>query len=172
MGPRQYSQHTFHRVIRVANYFHVMIYHTLSITRPVFSRFLGVQQGPLNYSGLFLYFFLTAMVISRFRFIRVRDVLTFNYQDNPEFWFSRYNMMFPPSFLHNRLSAHYIEINHIFSIEMMKRYQQARIEILAEREKHSDKEKRTKYVTNPNYVYEPLGPDDDKIKRLKDDRLF
>ena len=80
--------------------------------------------------------------------------------------------MFPPSFLHNRLSAHYIEINHIFSIEMMKKYQQARVEILAEREKHTDQEKRTKYITNPNYVYEPLGPDDDKIKRLKDDRLF
>ena len=55
---------------------------------------------------------------------------------------------------------------------MMKKYQQARVEILAEREKHTDQEKRTKYITNPNYVYEPLGPDDDKIKRLKDDRLF
>ena len=95
-----------------------------------------------------------------------------NTQDNPEFWYSRYNMMFPPNFLHNRISAHYIEINHIFAIEMLKRYQVARKEILAEREKCSDLVKRTKYITNPSYVYEPLGADDDKLKRLKDDDQF
>ena len=80
--------------------------------------------------------------------------------------------MFPPNFLHNRISAHYIEINHIFAIEMIKRYQLARREILAERETHSTDVRRTKYITNPNYVLEPMGPDDDKIKRLKDDNLF
>jgi hypothetical protein len=80
--------------------------------------------------------------------------------------------MFPPSFLHNRLSAHYIEINHIFAIEMMKRYQVARREILGERERQSDQDKRTKYITNQSYVFEALGADDDKLKRLKDDNLF
>lgn len=80
--------------------------------------------------------------------------------------------MFPPSFLHNRLSAHYIEINHIFAIEMMKKYQIARREVLAEREKYGDQEKRTRYATNSSYVYEPLGQDDDKLRRLKDDHLF
>mmetsp|Transcript_32524 Transcript_32524/g.24041 ORF Transcript_32524/g.24041 Transcript_32524/m.24041 type:complete len:142 (+) Transcript_32524:241-666(+) len=140
--------------------------------RPVFSRFIGVTNGPLNYSGLFLYFFMTVLVMSRFRFTRARDTMTFNHQDNPEFWFARYNLMFPPSFLNNRISAHYIEINHIFAVEMIKRYQHARKEILDEREKCSDQEKRTRYITNPNYIYEPLGPDDDKLKRLKDDGKF
>ena len=172
MGPRQYSQHTFLRAFRTVNYFWVQIFHTYSLMRPVFSRFVGVANGPLNYSGLFLYFFITCMIISRFRFIRIRDTLVFNYQDNPEFWYSRYNMMFPPSFLNNRISAHYIEINHIFAIEMMRKYQVARREILAERERHSDKDKRTKYITNSNYVYEPLGADDDKLRRLKSDNLF
>ena len=143
-----------------------------SIMRPVFSRFVGVGNGPLNYSGLAMYFLFTTMIIARFRFIRSRDVLMFNYQDNPEFWYSRYNLMFPPNFLHNRLSAHYIEINHIFAIEMMRRYQVARREILAERERQSDQVKRTKYITNSSYVFEPLGADDDKLKRLKDDNLF
>jgi hypothetical protein len=41
---------------------------------------------------------------------------------------------------------------------MMKRYQVARKEILAERERQSDEVKHTKYITNANYVYEPLGP--------------
>ena len=80
--------------------------------------------------------------------------------------------MFPPSFLHNRVSAHYIEINHIFAIEMLKKYQVARKDILDERERCSDQERRTRYITNPNYIFEALGPDDDKIKRMKDDGLF
>ena len=46
-------------------------------------------------------------------------------------------MMFPPSFLHNRLSAHYIEINNIFFCEMVKKYIEARKDILAERDQHS-----------------------------------
>ncbi len=81
-------------------------------------------------------------------------------------------MMFPPNFLHNRISAHYIEINHIFAIEMMKRYQVARKEILNDRERQTPEVRLTKYITNPNYVYEALGQDDDKMKRLKDDGLF
>ena len=116
--------------------------------------------------------FLSVLVISKFRFIRSSDNMFFNQQDNPEFWYSRYNMMFPPNFLHNRLSAHYIEINHIFAIEMMKRYQGVRREVLSERDRHSDQDKKTKFIVNSNYIYEPMGPDDDKIKRLKDDGLF
>ena len=115
---------------------------------------------------------LSFCILARFRFSRARDIMYFNYQDNPEFWYARYSMMFPPSFLHNRISAHYIEINHIFAIEMMKRYQVARKEILAERERHSDFDKRTKYITNSNYIFEAMGPDDDKVRRLKDDGLF
>jgi hypothetical protein len=91
--------------------------------RPVASRFIGSGNGPLNYTGIGVYFFCTMCIMARWRFIRSRDVLYFNQQDQPEFWYARYNMMFPPNFLHNRISAHYIEINHIFSIEMMKKYQ-------------------------------------------------
>ena len=79
-------------------------------------------MAPLNYSGIYVYGFCTLCILGRFRFLRGRDIMEFNRQDNPEFWFSRYNMMFPPSFLHNRISAHYIEINHIFSTEMLKKY--------------------------------------------------
>jgi hypothetical protein len=55
---------------------------------------------------------------------------------------------------------------------MMKRYQAARKEILSDRDRQSDEVKHTKYITNSNYVYEPLGADDDKLKRLKADGLF
>ena len=76
-------------------------------------------------------------------------------------------MMFPPNFLHNRLSAHYIEINHIFFIEMLKKYIGVRKEIVAEREKCTPEERLTRYITNPNYIYEPMGPDCAEVVSLK-----
>ena len=81
-------------------------------------------------------------------------------------------MMFPPSFLHNRLSAHFIEINHIFAVEMLKRYQGARREILTEREHATPEERLTRYATNPNYVYDPMGPDDSAMTRIKSEGAF
>ena len=80
--------------------------------------------------------------------------------------------MFPPNFLHNRLSAHFIEINNIFFCEMLKKYITARKDILVERDGCSLEDHRTKYVTNPNYVYEPLRNDTPAIKRLRDDGQF
>ena len=75
--------------------------------------------------------------------------------------------MFPPNFLHNRLSAHYIEINSIFFYEMLRKYIGARKEILDEREKTTDEDKRTRYITNTNYIYEPFQNDTPIIARIK-----
>ena len=166
IGERQYGQHTLTKTMRVANYFWVKTYQIAGMMRLPAARFIGVHNGPLNYSGMALWFWMTFIVLARFRLIRARDNITFNHQDSPEFWYSRYNMMFPPSFLHNRMSAHYIEINHIFAVEMMKRYQYARKEIIAEREAASDIDKRTRYA-QPNYVYEALGPDSAKMTAAK-----
>ena len=172
MGPREYGGHSQLKLWRVANFFWMQFYNTYSVMRPIFSRFLTAQQGPLNYSGLLTYVFFTIMIWSRFRFIRGRDFVATNQQDNPEFWFARYEMMFPPNFLHNRVSAHYIEINHIFAFEMIRKYQIARKQVLAERELASDKEKRTRYITNANYVYEPLKADAVGMTSLKETGNF
>ena len=173
MGERQMSQHSLLRIMKVVNWYWVFGYQVFAMMRYPFSRFIGVTGGPINITGIFMWVWATMLVCSRFRFMRSRDIMWFNAQDNPEFWYQRYNMMFPPNFLHNRLSAHYIEINHIFGIEMMKKYQIARQQILAERETHSDQVKRTRYITNPHYIYEPFGSrDDDRIQRLKDKKDF
>ena len=153
-GKREYSAHTFHRAFRVVNYMWMSIFRVYGAMRPVGSRFFGHMNGALNYSGLFIYFTATMLIFARCRFSKARDQYMFNAQDGAEFWFDRYNMMFPPSFLHNRLSAHYIEINNIFFCEMMKKYVVARQEILAERDTCSQEEQRTRYISNPNYVYE------------------
>ena len=168
MGKRQMGSHSMLRVFRLVNYWWMVIYQLLAQQRMVFSRFVGLQNAPLNYSALFAWCVATNMIFGRFRFIRQRDVLTFNAQDQPEFWYARYGMMFPPSFLHNRLSAHYIEINHIFFIEMMKKYIPIRKELIDEREKCTPEERVTRYALNSNYVYEPLGADSSKMQRIKD----
>ena len=145
----------------------------MSHARNVGSRlFTGVQNGPLNYSGLFIYLYVSFQIVSRIGFERPRDAIHMNHSDKAEFWFARYRMMFPPSFLNNRTSAHYLEITHIYTVEMFKRYQQARKEILEERERCSDQEKRTRYALNPNYIYEPLGPDSEKMAFAKNSGIF
>ena len=172
IGKRQMGSHSLGRVMKLANYWWLMIYQTIAMQRPVFSRFVGQGNAPLNYSGMFVWFVATNMIFSRFRFVRSRDVLNFNSQDQPEFWYARYGMMFPPNFLHNRLSAHYIEINHIFAVEMLKRYIPARKEIIKERDACTQEERLTRYALNANYVYEPMGEDCDDFKVAKKEFTF
>jgi len=111
MGKREYSAHTLHRAFRIGNYFWVKILQNYGMMRPIGSRFFGNGNGPINYGGLYVYAFCTACIFARCRFKRSRDNIAFNSQDGVEFWYDRYNMMFPPSFLNQRRSAHYIEIN-------------------------------------------------------------
>ena len=146
-------------ILKFLNHYLMQTYGLISTVRPVFSRFLGVTHGPLNYTGLMMWFLMTGAILNRIRFHRSRDIIAFNVEDGAEHWFRTLDMLFPPNYLNNKTSAHFIEINQIYSYEMFKRYRQAKREILEEREACSDKEKRTRYITNPNYVYEPLGQD-------------
>ncbi|CAI2380887.1 unnamed protein product [Moneuplotes crassus] len=164
VGPRQMGRHTLPSAIKFFNHYLVFTYGVLGACRPVLSRFIGSSHGPLNYTGLMMWFLMTGAILNRMRFQRSRDVFQFNSEDGAEYWYRALNMLFPPSYLNNKLSAHYIEINQIYTTEMFKRYRKARQEILEERESVSDKEKRTRYITNPNYVYEPLGKDTNLVR--------
>ena len=117
MGKREYSEHTFFRAFRVVNYFWMSMWAFFARMRPIGSRFFGLSNGPLNYSGLYVYLWSTMLIFAGCRLQKTREISKFNSQDGVEFWFERYNMMFPPSFLHNRVSAHFIEINNIFFVE-------------------------------------------------------
>ena len=168
------SAHSHFKVWRVANYVYLMPLQLFNHARGIFSRMLiGTTNGPINYSGMFMWVWMTRMLISRIQHERPRDQINMNNFDKPEFWFGRYSMMFPPGLLQNRVSAHYLEITHIYTIEMFKRYQLARKEIIDERERHSDQVKRTRYVLNPNYIYEPFGsPDAPQIAACKASGTF
>ena len=169
VGPRQMGRHTLPAMLKYFNYYLVSSYGLIGSIRPVFSRFVGVAHGPLNYTGLMMWFLMTAAIIGRVKFDRSRDALMFNAEDGAMFWFRSMNMMFPPNYLNNKLSAHYIEINQIYSYEMFRRYRLARQEIIEEREQCSDKERRTRYITNPNYVYEALGQDTSATRNIHSD---
>ena len=166
IGEREMGRHTLPALLKYFNHYLVFTYGIFGAIRPVFSRFIGVAHGPLNYTGLMMWFLMTGAILNRLRFHRSRDVLQFNYEDGAEYWFKALNMLFPPSYLNNKLSAHYIEINQIYTTEMLKKYRKARQEILEERDSVSDKEKRTRYITNPNYVYEPLGRDTNLVREV------
>ena len=45
-------------------------------------------------------------------------------------------------------------------------YVKVKQEILKEREKHSDKDKKTKYITNSNYLYETMSEDCPEVKAV------
>ena len=78
MGKREYSEHTLHRAFRVVNYMWMSIFRVYGAMRPVGSRFLGGGNGPLNYSGLYVYIWATMMVFARCRFSKSREQYTFN----------------------------------------------------------------------------------------------
>ena len=172
MGKRQYGRHAHMRWFKYINFNFVSSFQTIYSMRMVLSRSIGVTQGPINFSGLFVWFFISLSILTRFNVPRGKEFLNFQRQDSPMYWYTRFNIMFPPSFMHHRLSAHYIEINHIFAAEMLKKYVAARQEILDERDKCSDFEKHTRYATNPNYVYEGLGEDAPEMAVLKANKEF
>lgn len=59
IGKRQMGGHSAGKFLKLVNYWWLMIYQMIAVQRPVFSRFIGLQNAPLNYSGLFVWFFAT-----------------------------------------------------------------------------------------------------------------
>ena len=64
MGKREYSEHTFYRAFRVVNFFWMGTWSVLARMRPIGSRFLGLSNGPLNYSGLYVYLMSTMLIFA------------------------------------------------------------------------------------------------------------
>eukprot|EP01017_Pseudomicrothorax_dubius_P041476 TRINITY_DN663_c0_g1_i3.p1 TRINITY_DN663_c0_g1~~TRINITY_DN663_c0_g1_i3.p1 ORF type:complete len:230 (+),score=61.92 TRINITY_DN663_c0_g1_i3:160-849(+) len=63
----------------------------------------------------------------------------------------------PTSTLNQRTSAHYIEINAIYSAEMVKRYHKIHRGIIEERNRQTDEVKKTRFA-DPSYKYEAMKP--------------
>ena len=68
-----------------------------------------------------------------------------------------YKMVVPLNYSNFVQSAHYLEINKIYSQAMMQKLLAVEEQVKQEFYKASEKERRTKYCSNPNYVYESFG---------------
>ena len=159
VGNRQMGQHRVGAFLKFVNHYLVKTYTIAGTMRPILSRFVGHSHGTLNFTGIAMWAIMSGVILSRVRFTNARDVITFDAHDSPDFYYKSFGMLFPPNYMNNKVSAHYIEINQIYAFEMFKRYRKVRQDVFEERNECSDKEKRTRYITNPNYVYEPLGKD-------------
>ena len=79
IGQRQYGQHAHGRIIRMGNWWWMVYSQQLAHTRQIISRiWLGSQNGPLNFSGLFLFCWCTWMICSRLNMDRHRDTIAMN----------------------------------------------------------------------------------------------
>lgn len=87
IGERQYGGHFHLKYLRLCNFIYVQILQQISLQRQVLSRHIGVGTGPLNYSGLWVWAWCTILLCGSLRFHRAKDMLFFNAQDQPEFWF-------------------------------------------------------------------------------------
>jgi len=108
-----------------------------------------------GYASIFIFWAWYARKNKHRPLYQSRDLL--NEYDNPSYYTHKYRKYVPFNYLNFKTSAHYIEINRIFHLEMIKKFYHVKESFVAERNKFSEKEKRTKYITNKNYVYEPFG---------------
>jgi predicted membrane protein len=66
-------------------------------------------------------------------------------------------MYVPFNVANYKMSAHFLEIDKIVFSELWRKFEPIKEEINLEFNRASEKERRTKYLGNPNYVYEPFG---------------
>ena len=166
IGPRNYSRHSIDKIWRLISFAYLWTIQRASTVRPITQRLFDYRSGKYNLLSPILIVFMSIGLIGQFKAKYFHEKLFFNEQDMPQYYKKKYGIDIPPSLLNNRVSAHYIEINQIVTDVMIKKFLEKQEEILAEREKLTDQEKKTKYITNKKYVYEPMKEDPPETKNL------
>ena len=77
MGKRQYGQHAHLRWAKFINHNFVIGFQQMASMRLVLSRTIGVTHGPINFSGLFVWLFITLTIMTRFNVPRGKEFLNF-----------------------------------------------------------------------------------------------
>ncbi len=77
--------------------------------------------------------------------------------DNPTRFTQKYKMFVPFNVSNYKISAHFLEIDRIVFEELWAKYQPIKNAIQSEFISSSEKDKRTRYLGNSSYVYEPYG---------------
>jgi hypothetical protein len=158
LGKRQAGEHVIPKFFRLWNTYWLNIGYRFNWGRPHLTKFFTKERDMFmtGYAGFFI---LWAWFVRKNKvrpLFMYKDMHLHDY-DNPAKFTYKYGMFVPLHVANFKISAHYLEINKIFHQEMLKKYMDFRTEFNKEFEHASEKDKRTRYILNSNYVYEPFG---------------
>lgn len=159
IGPRNSGKHVVPRLFRFFNNITFLYGQRFNWGRPHLTKSLLSREREIYMVGYAFIFVLIAF-INRKNLLRPLNSNTESFlyhYDNPNHLTKRFGVYVPHHYTQEKVSAHYLEINKIFSREMLKKYKIFEKEVTDEFNASSEKTKRTKYLENPNYVYEPFG---------------
>ena len=160
IGPRNYGKHVLPKFLRGIN----SATHAFAIrfnwARPHMTKMLFSREREVMITGYAIMFIAIAFWTRKNAFGRplfqYSDAYLYHY-DNPNHLSDRFGTHIPLSYTQYKVSAHYLEINKIFTKEMLKKFTEFENEVKLEYNDSTEKQRRTKYLNNPNYVYEPYG---------------
>ena len=166
IGDRNYGGHVLPKIFRLWNSVILHFGSRLEFHRPHISKYLFSKEREIFVTGYGVILILLGIWTKKNRarpLYQTNDSYLYNY-DNPTNLSARYGK-FIPHYVHKyKVSAHYLEINKIFERENAQKLSEIRKNIITEFDSSTEKVKRTKYLRNPNYVYEPFGWEQDEIK--------
>lgn len=159
IGQRGYGKHIFSKYFKLYNSWILNFGTRMNYGRPHLQKQIFSKEREIFITG---YAAMFVMVVLWTRKNKLRPLYEQNdpylsRNDNSLNLTDLYGVLVAPYIHRYKKSAHYIEINRIFSTEMMKKFRIYFDEVKVEFEESSEKVKRTKYLTNQNYVYEPFG---------------
>merc|ERR1712150_334377 len=157
IGPREYGRHTIGPFFKAYNAFILVGMGQLSHRYSMINSF--TSKG---YYGLrpmkFVNMFIPTLVLSMWLlpFYEGHQGINTEQNDSLEGWLLKSGAQVPAGSMNQRTSAHYLECNRIYSAEMLRRLENKKADLAAERESHTAAEKRTRYAREGyNYVERP-----------------
>ena len=159
IGPRNYGQHIIPKYFRLFNAYFTAYGIRMNWCRPHITKTLMTREREVylvGYGGVCIIWAWWARK-NRIRPLYRQNDAHLNEYDNPSRFSTQFNMMVPSYYASQKVSAHYLEINKIFSREMSKKFLEYQAEVELEFKDASERTRRTKYLGNPNYVYEKFG---------------
>jgi len=159
IGKRGYGEHIIPKYFRLYNAILLNFGTRMNWGRPHLMKQLHSKEREFFLTGYAGMLFLMAIYVkkNKLRPLYEQNDSYLHSIDNATYLQSIYGGFIPSYVMKYKRSAHYIEINKIFHQEMTHKVQSFAEEIQREYDNSSEKVKRTKYLRNPNYVYEPFG---------------
>lgn len=159
IGQRNYGHHSIGHWLKLLNQVFMFWGFKFNHARPHITKWFFSREKETLITG-YSFLFVVAAFLSRVNYIKPlshdNDGLIHSY-DNPNNLDSRFGIKIPDHLTKYRTSAHFLEINKIYKKEMNKFLLDFEDEVVSEYSTSTEREKRMKFCSNPNYVYVPYG---------------